>query len=150
MPQSLDSVLVHIIFSTRERFPYLNKAIRPSLYAYLASISRRLGCECPRIGGVDDHVHLAIQLSRTITIASLIEELKTASSRWLKIQSPELSSFAWQRGYGVFSVGHSDFDALVLYIDNQELHHKSRTFQSEFRVILEKYELDWDERFVWD
>ena len=150
MPQSLDSVLVHIVFSTRERYPYLSAAIRPNLFAYLASIARRLGCECPRVGGIDDHVHLAIQLSRTITIASLIEKLKTASSRWLKIQSPDLSSFAWQRGYGVFSVGHSDLDALLHYIEHQELHHNARSFQCEFRTILEKYQLGWDEKYVWD
>ena len=149
MPQSLDNVLVHIIFSTHERHPYLDKSVRANLHGYLASIARFLSCECLRVGGVEDHVHLAIRLSRTITIAALVQELKTASSIWLKSQSPALASFAWQRGYGVFSVGHSDLDALVQYIENQETHHKSRSFQAEYRLILEKYEIDWDEQFVW-
>ena len=150
MPQSLDKVLLHLVFSTKDRFPCLGASVRPALHAYLATVSRNAGCECPRAGGVADHVHLAIQFPRTMTIAVLVEELKTASSKWLKTQAPELSGFAWQRGYGVFSVGPSDLDALLAYIDRQEEHHRTRTFQDEYRAFLTKYRVEYDEWYAWD
>src|SRR5215217_1610358 len=124
MPQSLSYLLTHIIFSTKDRAPVLDLSIRPALHAYLATVSRNLDCECFRVGGVADHVHLAVRLSRTVTMAQLIEELKTSSSKCLKTQSPALSAFAWQRGYGAFSVGPSDLKALLDYIDDQEEHHR--------------------------
>jgi putative transposase len=102
------------------------------------------------VGGVADHAHLAIRLSRTITIAKLVEELKTSSSKWLKTQSSGLARFSWQRGYGCFSVGPSDLDSLRAYIDNQEAHHKTRTFQDEYRMFLRKYGVAYDEAYVWD
>lgn len=148
MPQSLNHVLLHLIFSTKDRAPCLSPAIVPSLHAYLATVARNAGCECPRVSGVTDHVHLAVQLSRTITIAALVEELKTTSSKWIKIQVPELAAFAWQRGYGVFSVGPGDLGELVAYIDNQVEHHKKRSFQEEYRMFLKKYGVEYDERYV--
>jgi len=108
--------------------------VRPALHAYLATVARNVDCECFRVGGVADHVHLAVRLSRTITMAQLIEELKTSSSKWLKTQSPALAAFAWQRGYDAFSIGPSDLNALLHYIDNQEEHHRTRTFQDEYRA----------------
>ena len=150
MPESLAFILLHVIFSTKNREPVLNPSVRPDLYAYLATVVRNAGCECYRVGGVADHVHLAIRLSRTVTMSNLIEELKTSSSRWLKTQSPELAGFAWQRGYGTFSVGPSDLDALTQYIDSQEEHHRTRTFQEEYRAFLKKYGVEYDERYVWD
>jgi REP element-mobilizing transposase RayT len=150
MPQSLSLVIVHVIFSTKERRPLLDPVTRPKLHAYLATVARNAGCECYRAGGMADHVHLAIRLSRTITIADLVEQLKTASSKWLKQQSPDLGVFAWQRGYACFSVGPSDLDALNGYIDDQENHHRTRTFQEEFRMFLKKYEVEHDEAYVWD
>ena len=150
MPQSLAFILVHVIFSTKDRAPVLQAAIRPSLHAYLATVARNLNCECYSVGGVEDHVHLSIRLSRTLTTAKLIEELKTSSSKWLKTQSPELTEFAWQRGYGAFSVGPADLGALRHYIDTQEEHHHHKSFQEEFRAFLTKYGIDFDERYVWD
>lgn len=150
MPQSLSFLLTHIVFSTKDRAPVLDATVRPALHAYLATVSRNVGCECFRVGGVADHVHLAVRLSRTITMAQLIEELKTSSSKWLKTQSPALAAFAWQRGYGAFSVGPSDLDALLHYIDTQEEHHRTRTFQDEYRAFLKKYGIEYDERHVWD
>lgn len=150
MPQSLDYVLLHLVFSTKDRVPCLGKTIRPGLHAYLATIARNAGCECPRVGGVSDHVHLAVELSRTISIADLVLTLKTSSSKWLKTQSTELTGFAWQSGYGVFSVGPSDLSALISYIDHQEEHHRTRTFQEEYRGFLKKYGMTFDERYVWD
>jgi putative transposase len=150
MPQSLSYLLTHIVFSTKDRAPVLDATVRPALHAYLATVARNVDCECFRVGGVADHVHLAIRLSRTITMAHLIEELKTSSSKWLKTQSPALAAFAWQRGYGAFSVGPSDLNALLHYIDTQEEHHRTRTFQDEYRTFLTKYGIAYDERYVWD
>ncbi len=150
MPQSLSLVIVHVIFSTKERRPLLDAVARPQLHAYLATVARNAGSEAFRIGGVADHVHLAIRLSRTITIADLVETLKTSSSKWAKAQSPDLADFSWQRGYGCFSVGPTDLDALCAYIDNQEEHHRTRTFEEEFRVFLKKYGVAYDEAYVWD
>lgn len=150
MPQSLSYLLTHIVFSTKDRAPVLDATVRPALHAYLATVARNVDCECFRVGGVADHVHLAVRLSRTITMAKLIEELKTSSSKWLKTQSPALAAFAWQRGYGAFSVGPSDLNALLNYIDTQEEHHRTRTFQDEYRAFLTKYGIAYDERYVWD
>ena len=150
MPQSLSYLLTHIVFSTKDRAPVLDATVRPALHAYLATVARNVDCECFRVGGVMDHVHLAVRLSRTITMAQLIEELKTSSSKWLKTQSTALTAFAWQRGYGAFSVGPSDLNALLHYIDTQEEHHRTRTFQDEYRAFLTKYGIEYDERYVWD
>lgn len=150
MPQSLSLVVIHVIFSTKERSALLDTDTRPKLRAYLATVARNAGCECYRAGGVADHVHLAIRLTRTLTIADLVENLKTSSSKWLKTQSPDLATFSWQRGYGCFSVGPTDLDSLCAYIDNQEEHHRTRTFQEEFRMFLKKYGVEYDEAYVWD
>jgi REP element-mobilizing transposase RayT len=150
MPQSLSLVIVHVIFSTKDRVPLLDAEVRPKLHAYLATVARNAGCEAHRVGGVAEHVHLAIRLSRTITIAELVETLKTTSSKWLKGQSASLGAFAWQRGYGCFSVGPSDLDSLCEYIDRQEEHHRQRTFQEEFRMFLAKYRVEYNDAYVWD
>ena len=150
MPQSLSFVLVHVIFSTKDRTPFLNPSIRPALYAYLATVARNAKCECFRVGGVADHVHLAIRLSRTKNVAELVEQLKSSSSKWLKTQSPDLAKFAWQRGYGAFSVGPADLSALIDYIDSQEMHHRKQSFQDEFHAFLKKYGVEFDERYLWD
>ena len=150
MPQSLSLVIVHVIFSTKERRPLLDTDTRPKLHAYLATVARNAGGECYRAGGVADHVHLAIRLSRTLTIADLVVNLKTSSSKWLKTQSADLAAFSWQRGYGCFSVGPADLDSLCAYIDKQEEHHRTRTFQEEFRMFLKKYGVEYDEAYVWD
>jgi putative transposase len=150
MPQSLSLVVVHVIFSTKDRRAFLDGGMRPKLHAYLATVARSAGCEAYRVGGMADHVHLAIRLSRTITIADLVEQLKTSSSKWLKVQSQDLAAFAWQRGYACFSVGPTDLEALLAYIEGQEKHHLKRTFQDEFRMFLKKYGVAYEEAYVWD
>ena len=150
MPQSLANVLMHIIFSTKDRTPVLGPSVRPALSAYLATVVRHTGCACLRAGGEADHVHLAVRLARTVTIAKLMEELKTSSSMWLKGQSPDLAGFAWQRGYGAFSVGPKDLGTLLSYIDNQTEHHRRQTFQEEYRALLTQHGVPFDERYVWD
>jgi REP element-mobilizing transposase RayT len=150
MPQSLSFVLVHVIFSTKDRAPLLAPAVCADLYAYLATVVRNADCECFRVGGVANHVHIALRLSRTAAVANLVRDLKTSSSQWLKTQSPTLEHFAWQKGYGAFSVSPSDVEPLRNYIDTQEEHHRKRTYQEEYRAFLVKYNVDFDERYVWD
>ena len=148
VPQSLTFLLVHVIFSTKERLPLIRETIRGDLHAYLATVARNLGCDCYRAGGVADHVHLAVGLSRTVTVAALVSELKTSSSQWMKVQG--ITNFAWQRGYGAFTLGRSEFDALTRYIERQEEHHRKRDFQTEMRAFFEKFGVAFDEKYVWD
>jgi len=150
MSQSVSCVLTHIIFSTKNRAPFLTPEIQPDLFAYLATVARNLGCECYRVGGVEDHVHLALRLSRIETMAHLVQELKRTSSIWLKKQSPTFSNFAWQHGYGIFSIGRSDLNALIRYIDNQSNHHKKYSFKEEYYNIVDKYGVDYDDRYLLD
>ena len=95
-------------------------------------------------------VHLAVRLSRTLAVADLVKEVKTASSKWLKAQDLGFAHFHWQQGYGAFSVGMSQRETLLHYIDTQAEHHRMRTFQDEYRDFLKKYGIDYDERYVWD
>jgi putative transposase len=148
MPQTLSFNLVHIIFSTKNRVPLINDDILPALHTYLAGTARKLDCECFRAGGVADHVHLAMRLAATRTAAKVVSEIKTGSSAWMKQQG--VQTFAWQRGYGLFSVSPADLGALVQYIDGQEAHHRKRDFQDEMRAFFEKYHIAFDERYVWD
>jgi putative transposase len=148
MPQTLSFNLVHIIFSTKHRAPLIHEDVSAALFAYLAGTARRLDCECFRAGGTADHVHLAIRLAMTRTAAKFVSEIKTGSSVWMKQQG--VSNFAWQRGYGLFSVGPADIGALVHYIDEQKAHHRKRSFQDEMRAFFEKYHIAFDELYVWD
>jgi putative transposase len=150
MTLSLAFVVVHVIFSTKGRLPVLDESIRAELYPYLATVVRNAGCECYRVGGIADHVHLAIRLSRTADVAKVVGEWKATSSKWIKTKSPALAKFAWQRGYGAFSVGPADLKALVQYIDAQETHHHKKSFQDEIRAFLKKYGVECDERYLWD
>ena len=149
MPQSLSRILIHLIFSTKGREPYIPPEIQPRLHAYLSGVAGNLGSPSLRIGGVADHLHLLLILGRTVSIAEVVEEIKKASSRWMKSEAGA-STFAWQSGYGAFSIGESQVDALVSYIDNQEQHHRTMSFQDEYRRLLERYRVPSDERYLWD
>ncbi len=148
MPQTLSFNLVHIVFSTKNRLPLIKPETMTELHAYLAGTARKLDCDCFRVGGVADHVHLALKLPTTRTAAKVVSETKTGSSAWMKQQG--VASFAWQRGYGLFSVGPADLGVLLQYIDGQEAHHRKRSFQDEMRAFFEKYHIAFDERYVWD
>ncbi len=150
MPQSLSFVLVHIIFSTKDRRPFLNDTIRPEMHSYLATVLSTSENACVRVGGVADHVHIAVYLARTESMARLIERLKVSSVKWIKTKGPEFAKFRWQRGYAAFSVGLGDRSALIRYIDDEAKHHARRDFQAEMRAMLAKYGVAFDERFVWD
>ena len=150
MPQSLSRVLVHLVFSTKNREPLLTPEVRAELFPYLSVVLNNDGCPSLRVGGVADHVHLLFGLSRTRTIAEVVENVKTSSSKWVKTRDPALAHFHWQAGYGAFSVSPSDSAEVVAYIEGQEEHHSGTTFQDEFRDHLRRDGVDWDERYVWD
>jgi len=150
MPQSLSRILVHLTFSTKHRAPALTPEIRAELYPYLAAVLRDDECPSLQVGGVEDHVHVLFGLSRTRTIAQVVEAVKTSSSKWIKTKGREFSEFHWQAGYGAFSIGQSNVGAVIRYIQNQEKHHRKVTFQEEFRELLRRYQIDFDERYVWD
>jgi putative transposase len=150
MPQSLANVILHIVFSTKHRHPFIDAPVEELLHKYLGGICRELGCPSHAIGGVEDHVHVACSLSRTLAISKLVEELKTGSSKWMKSKGARYGEFAWQNGYGAFSVGQSQLEDLRRYIGNQRQHHQAASFQDEYRCLLRKYDVDFDERYVWD
>ncbi len=150
MPQSLSKVLLHLVFSTKNRAKIIPHNIQPKLHAYLAGACRAVKSEAYRVGGTDNHVHIACTLPRTLTISNLLEEIKKSSSAWIKKQDTGLNSFSWQAGYGAFSLGQSQLNRLINYIDNQHEHHKNRTFKEELKLLLEKYHTEYDERYLWD
>ena len=150
MPQSLSRVIIHLVFSTRDRHPYLDPEINPRIHAYLATLCRDEDCEAYRVGGVADHVHLAVRLGRTASQSKLVENLKKKSSGWIKRQNEKYTKFYWQKGYGAFSVSPQYLDDLLRYIDGQEEHQRKESFQDEYRRFLAKYEMEYDERYVWD
>ena len=137
MPQSLAKILIHTVFSTKERRPFLhNHPLREELHRYLGGILSNLECQPIIVGGVEDHVHLLCALSRTCEPAELVKEVKRSSSIWLKTKSPDLHDFAWQSGYGMFSIGFSQIESVRNYIATQEEHHRKVSFQDEFRQLL--------------
>ena len=151
MAQSLARLWTHLIFSTKDRFPFLDdKVLRREMHAYLAEMLRSQGCETLIVGGVEDHAHSLFALSRTHAIASVVKEVKRTSSGWVKKTSRKLSKFHWQGGYAAFSVSQSNLANVVRYIENQEEHHKRMTFQNEYRAFLNAYGIEFDERYVWD
>lgn len=150
MPQSLSAVYIHLVFSTKNRHPFLrDRTIRAQLHKQLGGISKRLECPPLIIGGVSDHVHLLCRFGRTITQAEWVKELKRVSNIWLKEQGG-FDKFAWQGGYADFSVSHSKLDQVKRYIANQERHHRGTNFQDEVRALFEKHEISWNERYLWD
>lgn len=151
MPQSLAQIYLHIVFSTKNRAALLQHAIlRTELHRYLGGACRNLDSPSLIVGGAVDHVHILCRLSRTHTVADLVRELKRESSKWLKAKSRELDEFRWQDGYGAFSVSPGHLAALRQYIAGQEAHHRTVSFQDEFRRLLHKYRVEYDERYVWD
>ena len=151
MSQSLVRIYAHLVFSTKNRQPFLcDKDLHKECHAYLAGACRNLGCPSLIVGGVEDHVHILCFLSKVLTVSVLIRELKRESSQWLKTKDSSLASFYWQSGYGAFSISPSHVKRLKEYITNQAEHHRKETFQDEFRRFLKIYGLECDERYVWD
>jgi REP element-mobilizing transposase RayT len=151
MPQALSAVYIHLVFSTKERRPWLRDQVdREALHAFLGRASKELDCPPLLVGGVEDHVHLLARFGRIITQADWVKELKRTSNVWLKERSEEYSHFEWQGGYSDFSVSPSNLEKVKKYIAGQEEHHRKVGFQDELRALLRKHELKWDERYLWD
>jgi putative transposase len=150
MPQSLSKVILHIIFSTKNRHPFLDSDVRPRMHAYLATVCRDLSADLVYVGGVADHVHIVTTLPRTLSQAQLIEQVKKVSSKWIKQLDARYRAFFWQRGYGAFSVSPSQLATVLQYIETQQEHHRTRTFQEEYSELLRRHGIDFDERYVWD
>jgi REP-associated tyrosine transposase len=150
MPQSLSAIYVHLIFSTKNRVPLIRPEIEEELNKYHSGILRNLDSPLLCTGGTADHVHILLRLGRKMDIATLVEAIKTGSSKWIKTKGSEYRQFYWQAGYGAFSVAQSGIEAVKRYIANQKKHHRKKTFQEEYREFLHKYEIDYDERYVWD
>jgi putative transposase len=151
VPQSLSNVLIHVVFSTKQREAFLHTPdLRGIMTGYLIGILRNIKCPSLIVGVVEDHVHILCVLHRTMTIAKLVEEVKTSSSARIKEEGKALADFHWQNGYGAFSVSPSNVEPVKAYIADQEEHHRKRTFQEEYRLILERHGIEYDERYVWD
>ncbi|PBI92432.1 Transposase IS200 like protein [Flavobacterium sp. ACN2] len=150
MPQSLYKVYVHLVFSTKKRYPFIDDNLKEKLWAYLGGICKGLECNPIQIGGHVDHVHILCLLSKKITQMKLVEEVKKQSSKWVKTVDSRYANFYWQDGYGIFSVNPSQLDIVIKYIKNQEEHHRKKTFKKELLAFLNKYNVEYDERYLWD
>ena len=150
MAQSLVKNVMHLVFSTKHRQPFIKPLFESELYAYLGGICNNLECQTITVGGHLDHVHILCLLSKKLPLIKVMEELKSHSSKWMKTKHPSLTNFYWQNGYGAFSVDQKGVDSVIDYITNQKEHHRKKTFQEEFRTLLETYDVDYDERYVWD
>src|SRR5436309_10700974 len=149
MPQSLASVYLHIVFSAKNRAPFITPEIAARLYPYLAATALGNGTKALDVGGMPDHVHLLLSFGRGEAIADVVKTLKAGSSRWVHDTFPDLREFAWQNGYGAFSVGYRELPAVRAYIAGQEEHHRKTSFQDEYRGLLRAHGLEWDERYLW-
>ena len=150
MAQTLVSLLVHVVFSTKNREPIITPEIEPELFAYIGGILKNNESRLLDAGGTADHVHLLISQSKNIALSSLMKDVKKDSSLWIKTKGRAFRNFHWQDGYGGFSIGRSNVDELKRYIARQKEHHRKRTFQEEFIQFLDAYGIDYDERYLWN
>lgn len=150
MPQSLARIHIHLVFSTKNREPLITDPERDSLHRYMATVLQNLGCAPVLVNSVEDHAHLLFDLARTVSISQVVEDVKKSSSKWIKIQRPEFAGFSWQAGYGAFAVSESNVEIVRQYIADQREHHRTKTFQEEYRAFLQRHKVSFDERYVWD
>ena len=150
MGQSLVKNFLHIVFSTKNREPLIQPPYENELHAYLGGICNNNDCIPVKISGHTDHVHLLVLLSKKVTLVKLVGEVKLHSSKWMKTKDDKLKNFYWQNGYGAFSINPTEIKVVKNYIQNQEEHHKKKSFQDEYRIFLNKYNVEYDEHYVWD
>jgi REP element-mobilizing transposase RayT len=150
MAQSLSKIYVHLIFSTKDRERTVPDEVRPELHAYMAGTLKGLGCTPIEINTEPDHSHVLFLLARTATLSDIVGQLKKSSNDWLRKQGPRFANFFWQAGFGAFSVSQSQVEDVRAYIRNQREHHRVKSFQEELRAFFKAYEVDFDERYVWD
>ena len=148
MAQSLCKVYLHIVFHTKNSSPTVASEHLERLHQYVGGLVNTTGCQVLCVGGTENHIHALMMFSRTETIAHVVEEMKRNSSRWIKTLSPYYEKFAWQGGYGVFSVSQSQVDTVVAYIKNQAEHHKKQSFRNEYLEFLRLHEIEYNENYV--
>jgi REP element-mobilizing transposase RayT len=150
MPQSLADISFHLIFSTKYRAPAIAPALRERLHPYLAEIAKSMKCHLIEAGGMPDHMHLLVSWARNLSMADGMREFKASASRWMHDCIPGMGDFHWQDGYAGFSVSRSQIPMVRHYIQTQEENHRTLSFQDELRAFLQKHEVQFDERYVWD
>ena len=150
MAQSLGHSNFHLVFSTKERRPYITPDLAADLYGYICGICQTLKCPVYAINGMPDHIHIFLEQHRTICTADLVSKIKSNSSRWAKAEEKGDRGFTWQRGYGYFAVGRPQFEAVKTYVIRQQEHHATVGFQDEMRAAFRKAGISFDERYVWD
>ena len=148
MPHSYVSKLMHCVFSTKERFPFIEAELESRLWAYLGGIARENKMRALAIGGTVDHVHTLLSLPATMDVAKAVQLIKGGSSKWVHDNFREHRKFAWQDGYGAFSVSASQLDRTIAYINGQKEHHRKRTFEEEFIEFLDKHGIEYDRRYL--
>jgi REP element-mobilizing transposase RayT len=150
MSHRFTSLFTHLIFSTKDRKPFLDDELAPQCRAYIGGILENIGSRRIEIGGVSDHVHLLLDLGATMALSDCVRAIKSNSSKWVHEKWPERWRFQWQKGYAAFSVSHSSVDRVITYIRNQETHHRRMTYQDEVRKLLRQHGLECDERYMWE
>jgi REP element-mobilizing transposase RayT len=148
MANSYISCYLHVVFSTKNRRPLIDSDLQKRLWPYLGGIARENGIKALSIGGISDHVHLLLSLPSTITIAKSVQLIKGGSSKWIHETFPVKKDFAWQEGYGAFSINISIIEETIKYIERQEEHHRKRSFKEEYFDFLKKHGIEYDERYV--
>jgi len=149
MANTYINILIHTVFSTKNRDPWISSSLRERLYPYMCGIARENGLKVLCIGGTDNHIHILLLLDSTTSIAKAIQLIKGGSSKWIHETFPELRLFSWQEGYGAFSIGISNVDETKKYIENQEKHHKKESFRDEYLKFLRKNNIDFNEKYLW-
>jgi len=150
MGQSLVQNYVHIVFSTKKRQPFIKPPYEQELHAYIGGLCKEFDCPVLAVGGYTDHIHILCMLSRKLALMTLIQKVKTNSSRWTKTKDPVLKAFKWQDGYGTFSVSPKEVDNKIKYIKNQHEHHKTKSFKEEYLDLLKKHNIDYNPDYIWD
>jgi len=149
MAQTLVCSRVHVVFSTKDRRPMITPEVEPELYAYMAGTAKNLNSPCLAVGGTSNHVHLLVSQSKNMALSRLMEEIKKSSSKWIKSKGAALRTFGWQDGYGAFTIGQSQVEALERYIAGQKERHEKQTYEEELVSLLKKYGVQYDERYIW-
>ena len=149
MATTFTKILIHFIFSTKNREPLITPELENPLFAYMVGIATNHGCYTVALNGTADHVHMLVSLGKMVTISKLMEEVKGDSSRWVNMEYRQAQPFRWQDGYAAFSIGESGLTAATQYITGQKSHHQQKSFQEELLTFLEKYGIKYDERYIW-
>ena len=150
MGQSLVKNYVHLVFSTKYRQPLIKHPFEEELHAYLGGVCKGLDCPVLIVGGYTDHIHILCMLSKKIALMTLVQKVKSSSSKWMKTKDESLANFFWQDGYGAFSVNPTEVDVVINYIRNEHDHHAVKSFKTEYVAFLKRYKVAYDERYVWD